>query len=224
MIIENPEKPSLLIAGAKLYSAYATFVTGDEKQQRSLAEKAHGYSVKALCLTQQEWCGIDSQPFDKYSEFIKSVTFGEVNLLYTYAATWVSQIDTHRSDWNAVADLPKVKATMKRVLELDERHENGGAYLYLGVLESLLPPALGGKPELAKSHFERVIEITKGRNLMAKVLYAERYARVLYQRELHDRLLNEVVAQHPKEKNLTLINTMAQLRAKELLKSADDYF
>lgn len=224
MIMENPDNPLLLSAGAKLYSAYATFVSGDDVQRKNMISKARRYSVKALCLTEQEWCEIDSQPFEKYNEFIKEVSDDEIDLLYTYGATWVSEIESQRENWNAVADLPKVKATMERVLELDEQHENGGAHLYLGVMETLIPPALGGKPDSAKSHFERVIDITKGRNLMAKVLYAERYARLLYNRDLHDRLLNEVIAQKPKERNLTLINTIAQHRAKDLLKTADDYF
>ena len=47
----------------------------------------------------------------------------------------------------------------------------------MAVMESLLPPTLGGKPDLAKKHFERAIEISAGTNLMAKVLYAEKYAR-----------------------------------------------
>ena len=113
---------------------------------------------------------------------------------------------------------------MQRVIELDETHDRGGAHLYLGVLESLIPPALGGKPEIARTHFERVIEITKGRHLMAKVMYAERYARTLYNRELHDQLLQDVLAQDPKEEGLTLANIIAQQKAKTLLDSAEEYF
>jgi len=36
---------------------------------------------------------------------------------------------------------------MERVVELDETYEHGSAHLYLGVMTTLLPPALGGKPE-----------------------------------------------------------------------------
>ena len=145
-------------------------------------------------------------------------------VIYVFGVTWANYIDSHSSDWNAIADLPKVKATMQRVLEFDETFEKGGAHLYLGVLETVVPPALGGKPGIAKSHFERVIEITKGRNLMAKVLYAERYARPLFNREPHDRVLYEVVEQDPQEPGLTLINIIAQKKAKQLLESADEFF
>ena len=113
---------------------------------------------------------------------------------------------------------------MYRVLELDETYDRGGAHLYLGVLESLIPPALGGKPDIAKTHFDRVIEINNGRHLMASVMYAEYYARILFNRELHDQLLKRVLTEDPNEKGLTLANTVAQQRARQLLESAEEYF
>ena len=63
-----------------------------------------------------------------------------------------------------------------------------------------------------------------GRDLSAKVDYARYYARTLYDRELHDRLLGEVLAADPVQEGFTLFNTLAQQTAQELLDSADDYF
>ena len=37
---------------------------------------------------------------------------------------------------------------MQRVIELHESYQDGAAHLYLGVLSTFLPPALGGKPEV----------------------------------------------------------------------------
>jgi hypothetical protein len=185
---------------------------------------AFNYSKNSLCLTDAQWCGIEKLPLEKYSEFLDDVTRDELDIIFTFGVTWAGYVEYHSGDWDAVADLPKVKATMQRVLALDNKYEDGGAHLYLGVLETVVPPALGGKPDIARSHFERVIEITRGRNLMAKTLYAERYARPLFDRELHDRLLNEVVQQDPVEPGLTLINIIAQKKARHLLESADEFF
>ena len=110
------------------------------------------------------------------------------------------------------------------MLEVDETVSDGNAHLYMAVMESILPPALGGKPEIAKRHYERVIEISKGTNLMAKVLYAEKYARMMFDRELHDQLLHEVIDADIGPKNQRLINTLAKQKAAELLLNADDYF
>jgi hypothetical protein len=45
-----------------------------------------------------------------------------------------------------------------------------------------------------------------------------------YDRELHDRLLHEVLEADPQVPGLTLTNTLAQRQARVLLESADGYF
>jgi len=59
---------------------------------------------------------------------------------------------------------------------------------------------------------------------MARVLYAEKYARLLFDRELHDRLLEEVLAADVGEGDEVLANTLAKQKAAELLADGDDYF
>jgi hypothetical protein len=78
--------------------------------------------------------------------------------------------------------------------------------------------------EQGKEYFERAIELTEGRDLSAKVEFARGYARTLYERELHDQLLNEVMAADPEMPGLTLTNVLAQRDAADLLATADDYF
>ena len=59
---------------------------------------------------------------------------------------------------------------------------------------------------------------------MAKVLYAEQYARLMFEQELHDRLLQEVLDTDPTAEGLTLINHLAQRQAAILLAESSDYF
>ncbi len=94
----------------------------------------------------------------------------------------------------------------------------------MGVFETILPPGLGGKPEVGRKHFERAVELSGGRHMLTKVMFAEQYARLVFDRELHDRLLQEVLATDPAEPGLTLINVVAQEQATALLESADAYF
>ncbi len=94
----------------------------------------------------------------------------------------------------------------------------------IGDRNSILPASLGGKPEQAKAHFEEAVLLSDGKNLLAQVLYAEKYARLVFDRELHDSLLNEVLAADPDVHGLTLQNTYAQQQAEALLADADDYF
>ena len=46
----------------------------------------------------------------------------------------------------------------------------------------------------------------------------------MFDRDLHDKLLNEVLAADPHAPGLTLINVLAQQRARKLLDSGKDYF
>ncbi len=60
--------------------------------------------------------------------------------------------------------------------------------------------------------------------MLTKVMFAEQYARLVFDRELHDRLLNEVIETDPVVPGLTLMNVVARQQAQELLESADEYF
>jgi len=49
-------------------------------------------------------------------------------------------------------------------------------------------------------------------------------ARLVYDRELHDQLLNDVLVSELKQPGLTLTNSLAKQQAEELLASAEEYF
>ena len=66
--------------------------------------------------------------------------------------------------------------------------------------------------------------MSDGKDLAVKVSYARFYARTLYERELHDELLNDVIAADPTEGTSTLLNVLAQDEAQALLDTADDHF
>ena len=110
------------------------------------------------------------------------------------------------------------------MVALEEGFEHGQAHLFLGILHSQLPAALGGQPEIGRAHFERAIALSHGHDLLAKVEYAHTYARLMFDRPLHDRLLEEVMAADPVVPGYTLNNVLAQQQARQLLDSADDYF
>ena len=224
LLSSDPDNPDLLNAAATLNSSFATaFVTNEERRSR-LANKALNYSLRASCIQIRWTCQIRSMPFKEINAKLPAATTQDVAVLYALASGWAGWIQAPRSDWAAVAQLASVKAIMARVLELGEDYENGSPHMYMGVFETLFPPAMGGRPAIGRQHFERAIEISSGQYLMAKVLFAESYARLVFDRELHDRLLHEVLESDPNIEGLTLINLVAQTQARELLESANDYF
>jgi len=224
LVAKSPDDPNLLMQSARLKSAYAIAFVTDEDRARLLSEKALADMEKSVCLSLKDACGLRTRPFDAYEVWLDDQGGKQVAVLYQLGSVWAGWLQANSDDFAAIAELGRVKSLMARVAELDETFDYGGPHLYLGVFETLLPPSLGGHPEIGRSHFERAIAISGGTYLMTKVMYADQYARLLFDRDLHDRLLDEVIAADPEVPGLTLLNTVAQRRAHELLESADAYF
>lgn len=214
---------STLLAAAKLNSAYAGNFTGDDKlRARRLSKKAFDYARRAACLQDAPLCAaIEADP-DKFAQVVAND--GNTELMYVLAGSWAGYLQANSEDWGAIADLPKIQSLLDRVVALEPAHDQGQAWTYLGVFNSLRPEAIGGRPAEGKRSFERAIELSGGRNLYAKTLYAEFYARLVFEQELHDRLLREVLAADPVAPGFTLMNVLAQERARKLLESGKDYF
>ena len=224
LVATYPDDETFLIPAAKLYGAYAGVFSNDEAQTQRMANRAKEYALRALCENEEDLCESLNLRVEDILVELDDLDEDELTLVYTYAASWASWIQANSSDWDAVAQLPKVKTLFKWVLSYDADYDNGTAQVYMGVLESQLPPSLGGRPDLAKMYFENAIRASNNKHLMAKVLYAQQYARLLFEQELHDRLLTEVIQADPKAEGLTLINQLAKQQAEVLLAESAEYF
>lgn len=224
LIEAEPDSSQLLNSAAQVTNAYAIAFVQEPSRAKILSSKSLNFAERAACIHKTEFCALSKQPFDQFKLSISNASKKDLNFLYSLGSSWASWIQAHGDDWNAVAQIARVQLIMEKVIKLDELHDSGGAHLYLGTLSSLLPPALGGKPEVGKKHFDRAIEISQGKNLLVKTMYAELYARLIFDQELHDRLLKEVLNSDPAAPNLTLINTFAQKKAKSLLAESPEFF
>jgi hypothetical protein len=223
LISESPDNGALLSAGAQLFALYGSRFAPPERAV-ALTAKARRYGERAICLAHEpacEWSGAD---YDTLVSQLQSVRPKDIDALYSFAVGWLSHLDATSEDWTAVAELPWVQAVLERALALDEGYENGAVHGYLGILNSLRPPALGGKPDVAREHFERAVALSGGRDLSIKVEYAKRYARLVFDQELHDRLLTDVLNAPVDAPRMTLFNVMARQEAQTLLASSREYF
>lgn len=224
LIADRPDDRGLLISAAQLYSSYAMVFVEDPARAQVMTAKARGYARRAFCAEQPRLCELDGGPQPPFAAGLQNVTSSRLPALYAYATSWAAWIKARGGEPLALADVPKVEAMLARVVELDESYARGEAQLYLGILRSQIPPALGGRPEIGQRHFEKAIAISEGRNLFAKLEYARHYARLVFDRALHDRLLNEVLAADPTAPGYTLGNVLAQQQARILLEGSADYF
>jgi len=224
-LASGPEaSPEVLGAAARLYAAYAVVFVADPARAGTLATRARTYGGRAACAAGPATCDLQSVAYPELPGHLERVKPAQSAALFSAAVGSLAYVRTHSDDWQALADLPRIEAVLKRLLVIGDPADAGTVNSYLGILNTLRPAALGGQPEQGRAYFEKAIELTGGRDLSVLVDFARSYARLVYDRELHDTLLNRALAADPRQDGYTLLNTLAQKQASELLASANDYF
>lgn len=226
LLKSDPDNAEMLRTTAEGYTGYGVLVEVDEPQRAAVIfARARDYGTKALLARRPGIRDLLAGPFSEFVTIDKQLRKDDLAYVFWAASSWGAWIGANLDSMAALADLPRVIHLMHWVLQQDESFRNGGAHLFLGVYHAALPPMLGGKPELARSHFERALELTEGKDLMVRVQMAKFYARQIFDRELYvDQL--EIVLQTPANTapQFTLQNAAAKRLAQSLLKDVDVYF
>lgn len=224
LVHNSPENGALAMADARLKATFSSSFIADNERQKIFAEQAWALARRSACLQESPLCDAYKGGIDEIDLGLDWADESVRKLAYDFASVWITWIQVNKDDWNAIAQLAKAERLMARVVEHDPAIDYGNAFVYLGVMNSLVPAALGGKPEKGRDYFEKAISVSDGRNLMAKVLYAEFYARLVFDQALHDRLVNEVIDDAHPSNGLKLSNALAKRRATTLRETAKDYF
>jgi hypothetical protein len=225
MIEAVPNKAHLLITAAQAYSSFAAaFVEETDKEYAgALYAKAKKYALQSL-----EVRGLKnplSKPFAQFENDTAALGNEDVPYMFWTATCWGSWIRLNLDSMAAVAELPRVESLMKRVLVLDEQFYYGGPHLFMGIWFASRPKIAGGDLSKAQYHFQKALEFSGEKFLMTRVYYADQYARKTLNKDLFVATLEKVLeipADNTSE--LTLLNTVAHKKAKELLEHVNEYF
>lgn len=223
MVEAWPENERLLIAAAQGYSSFASAFAEDPGYATVLYGKAKNYALKSL-----EQRGLNDPSGSKFEDLenaLKDLGKDDVPYLFWAASCWGSWIGSNANSMEALAQLPRVELMMRRVLELDETFYYGGPHLFMGMWYAIRPKMAGGNLETSRDHFQRAIEFGQGKFLMAYVYYAEYYAKRAFDQKLFESVLKNVL-DTPADilPDLTLINSVAHKKAKEMLGRVEEYF
>jgi tetratricopeptide (TPR) repeat protein len=225
MLEAVPDNARLLITAAQAYASFASaFIEAEDKDYaRALYEKAKTYALRSL-----EIRGLKnpvSKPFNEFEAELNNLGKDDVPYMFWTATCWGSWIRLNLGSMAALAELPRVEALMKRVLVLDEQFYYGGPHLFMGIWFASRPKIAGGDLTKAQHHFNKALELSQGKFLMTQIYYADQYARKTFDKDLFVSTLEKVL-DTPADKipELTLLNTVAHQKAKEMLAEADDYF
>jgi hypothetical protein len=225
MVEAWPDNERLLIAAAQAYSSFASVFAADQDEEylKLIAEKARTYALRALA--QRGFHDPTQSSFDEFEATVKASNKKDVPYLFWAATCWASWIMMHLDSMEAMAELPRVELMMRRSLELDEGFYYGGPHIFMGIWFASRPAIAGGDLQKAQGHFLRALELGEGKFLMAYVYYADNYARRALDKELFVSTL-ETVLETPADSTpeLTLLNTVAQQKAQELLARVNELF
>ncbi|MCP4009584.1 MAG: hypothetical protein GY726_08725, partial [Proteobacteria bacterium] len=95
------------LSAAKLYGAYAGAFVDEPNRQKTLTSTAFRYAREGSCKKNPDWCGLDRMDNKAFTAFVQGLEKREIDIVYAYAVAWLSYIEAHSDDWNAIADLPK---------------------------------------------------------------------------------------------------------------------
>jgi tetratricopeptide (TPR) repeat protein len=225
LIAGDPENEKLLMTATRLYGAYAKILyeKGQTERAANMSIKARDYGIDLI----NRLHGLENLNGMSLAEIdgaLKKTDPDQVGYLFWGAYGWAIWIQLQEGAPAAMADLPIVENIMLRVIELDESFYYGGAHIFLGAYYGSRPQTYGGKPDASRKHFERALEINKRQFLLTQVAYAETYARMMFDRELYLKLLNEVLEKPLTDTDMASSNKLAKVTAEKLLNQVDEFF
>jgi len=215
----------ILLAAVRGESSFAELLdVYGEKQRAALhAQKGAAYACKLLDrgLSLPDSCTV---PLPAFDAALAKAGNDAVPALFWGASALGTDMKMQQGAPQSLARLPRILAVMNRLLQTAPDFYHGGPLLFLGYYYGSLPVMLGGKPEESKAYFERALEITHRRFLLAQVLYAESYARQVLDRPLFEKLLHEVLDAHIDAPEVRTANALARKKAQDLLSRSDQFF
>lgn len=232
----SPKHKGMLLTACSGFTSYANaFVQLDaEAAEMTDYEESERLKVRArrLYLRGRDYCmrrmelkrpglraALESDPATALG-----TTKFDVDELYWLGASWGSAIAVGIDQPDLVADFPVVRTLMQRALEIDEDYADGAIHEVFISLDGV-SPSMGGDAARARRHFERAVELSKGKSASAYVTMAVSVAQPAQNRAEFTTLLEQALAVNPDDvPDIRLATLIAQQRARLLQARVDDLF
>jgi len=239
LLAESPKHTGLLLAAATGFTEYAyAFVDlkAEEVREdsvdradalreraRKLYLRANRYGMRGL---ETRYPGFGVALDNDAVTALKRVRKQDVALLYWTAASLGLAVSASKGSPEMLAQLPLVEMIVNRVAELDETFENGAVPEFLITLEAARSGVkLEDQEKAMRKHFDRAIEISKGKRAGTYVSFAENASVPVQNAAEFKSLLEKALAiDVDADPNTRLANIVAQRRARWLLAHMNELF
>lgn len=223
---EIPDNRVARLYAAQGFYGYAYGFVEDIDPKRASTLYRRGMEHGRIALERAGLAGNPiTLPLDSLVQQLAGLGPDAVPELFWTASNWGKWVELNLADPARIADLGKIEALMKRVLELDQAYYYGGPHLFLGVWYGSRPPMLGGDFSLSKRHFHQARRMTEGKLLIADLLEAQ-YLDVQQgdRRSFHDKLIEIMRAPPDRFPEMALANAIARHKAQGLLAREEELF
>jgi len=226
LVRNDPENKQLLTALCMGFTGYSMLFIQEEDPERAsrLYLRARHYGLRALGRKGAflKESNVDSE---RLQAKLKTLGEREFKALFYTTMSWHAWINLNLDMPAALAQMGVAQACLKRVLELNPGYLYGTPYVLMGTLLAAKPGLAGGDARQAKVFFEKGMEVSQGKFYFVQYYFARIYAVRIQDRELFQKLAQEIVQGHPSEpKDVCLINSIMQQKAKKLLGMTEDLF
>lgn len=235
-----PENQELLLQAAQAFGAY-TFAFVEEKieahradreqsllhteRARRLYLRGRDYGLRLLKLRSEPLAQALTADLPTFQAALKHLQEEDVSALFWTAYSWAGYINWSRDRPEALVDLPKVEAMMRRILDLHEGYFYASPHLLFGVYYASRSKELGGNPSQAKVHLDRARALTEGKFLLVHLFTASPYAVQIQDRRLFESMLRAILdAPEDLLPEQRLSNEIAKARARLLLRRINELF
>ena len=226
LLKNDPENKQILTTLCTAFTGYTMlFVEEDDPEAASsLYLRARGYGFKALGRKApvSKDGGFKK---DVISDRVNAIGEGDLEALFWTAMAWNSWINLNLDKPAALGQLSAAQSCVKRVLEIKPDYFFGAPYILLGSVLAAMPAQLGGDETGARQCFDKAIQLSDGKFLLAHYYFARYYAVRVQNKNLFLKLIDEI--QNASSDNLNevcLINAVVKQKSKRLAEMSEDLF
>jgi predicted anti-sigma-YlaC factor YlaD len=236
LLAESPNHQGLLLAASSGFTQYSyAFVQQDAEEMedrdvaasiemrnraRRLYLRARDYGLRGLEASHP---GFTNKLRSDSKSAVSLLTKKDVPMTYWAAVSWCAAVGVLKNNTDLIAELPLVEALIDRALVLDEAYDHGAIHSFLITYETVRPEGQGEAAARARSHFEKAVQLSEGKQAGPYVSLAENVAIPAQNRNEFESLLNQALAIDPDAKpEFRLANLLMQHRARWLLTQEDN--
>jgi len=232
-----PEHKGLILSTAKAFTMYAyaflqmeadTIDKQDYEKAKYLRARAlkmylrgRDYALKGLELNHP---GFNELLKKDYKAALALANKEDVPLLYWAGSSWVAALTTDKGNLQLVTESTIGAALVGRVLELDETFDDGAAHDFFISWDGGRSEAMGGSEKRAREHFNKAIEINKGRKVSTYLSLAAISQGKQDLKEFKELMAKALAIDVDKYPENRLSNIIFQRRAQFMLDNINDYF